>query len=153
MEKKVSSEKVVKLYGLRVIVGTFDKHNPESIYIDGTINLDSTKDDASMSNAKNIVDEALYQWLQEQDDYDRKRYVKVVTYPSASVKSSYRGTTTRIKFDLSLLHKEKHNWKEAVEIASKHLLGMYEHIVRAVVSNGLQLQDFKGYRRKGQSDD
>ena len=148
MEKKVSSEKVVKLYGLRVIVGTFDKHHPQSIYIDGTINLDSTKDNASMSNAKNIVDEALYKWLQEQDDYDRKRYIKVVTYPSASVKSSYKGTTTRIKFDLTLVHKEDHTWNEAVEIARKHLLGMYEHIVKTTVSNGLQLQDFKGYRRK-----
>ena len=30
--KKIESSDVVKMFGLRVIIGTFDKHNPDTIY-------------------------------------------------------------------------------------------------------------------------
>ena len=149
MEKKIQSIREVKLYGVRVLVGTFDKHNPESIYLDGTISLEGTLDYYALENVKDELDAVLYQWIKNQDDYDRKRYVKLVDIPD--IKTRQKPKTSRVHFDVTLLHKQPHSWKEAVEVARGHILPLYEEIVRMVLSNELRLQEFKGYNAK--SDD
>lgn len=144
----MNSERIVKKHGLRAKVGTFDKHKPETIYIDATINIDGTKDLASMCQARDLIDEALFHWLQEQEHYDRKRYVKIVDIPETTTRTTYRSTTNHLHFDLSLLQKQPRSWNETVEIITKHLGNMYDAIAESVTGKGLSLQDFKGYRRK-----
>ena len=144
----IHSERIVKRYGLRAKVGTFDKHNPKTFFIDATINIDGTKDLASMCKARDLIDDALYAWLQEQEHYDRKRYVKIVDVPETSTRAATKSTTNHLHFDLSLLQKQPRSWNETVEVATKHLGELYESISRSVTGNGLSLQDFKGYRAK-----
>ena len=145
MEKKISSERVVNLFGMRAIVGTFDKHDPCSIYIDSTINIEGTKDIEQMKCAKEFIDESLYEWLQNQDDYDRKLYIKVVQYPE-----TVRGTskTTKLHFDLTLKPLNTLTWNKTVEVARGHLMRIYEEVVRNVLTCGLKLKAFKGYNYK-----
>lgn len=145
MEKKIASTKVVTLFGLRAIVGTFDKHDPKSIYFDGTINIKGTSDKEALTLARDLIDDAMLAWLKSQDDYDRKRYVKIVERPESD---RYVSKNTKLHFDLTLLQLQPRNWKETVEVVSKHLMTMYEDIVRAVLMSGLELKDFKGFNSK-----
>lgn len=147
MEKKIQSVREVKLFGVRVLVGTFDKHHPGDIYIDGTISLDGTLDIYALDNARSDLDETLYQWVKNQEDYHTKNYVKIVEIPDTA-RTTRKPKTSRLHFDLSLVHKQPHSWKEAVEIARKHILALYEEIVRVVLTNDLRLQDFYGYNNK-----
>lgn len=144
----IHSEAIIKKFGLRAKLGTFDKHNPQTLYVDATINIDGTKDLKSMCRVRDLIDDVLFSWLQEQEHYDRKRYVKIVDIPETSTRTTYRSTTNHLHFDLSLLQKQPLSWKETVKIASKHIGELYESIAKSVTGNGLALQDFKGYRRK-----
>lgn len=151
MEKKIQSVREIKLFGVRVIVGTFDKHNPGDIYFDGTINLEGsgvTKE--ALDCLKEDLHDGLYSWIKNQDDYDRRRYIKKVECPD-TFREQYKQKRTKVRFDLSLIQKQPLSWKETVEVARKHINDLYPTIVHAVILNGLELQDFSGYNNKSTS--
>lgn len=148
MEKKIASEKVVLLYGMRAIIGTFDKHNPTSIYIDGTINIEGECEREQLKCAKEMLEDALVEWVRSQSDYDRKRYVKIVEYPETSNKQKYTSKTSKLRFDLTLKPIEKQKWSQIVELTKGHLMNIYKQVVSVILSCGLELKDFKGYNFK-----
>ena len=146
MGKHVESRTEHRAKGIRTVVGTFVKDNPQSIYWDCTISIDGTKDIDAMIDASNDIDDYLTNWIRyEQDDYNKKRYVKLVTYPEESKHSTYVAKTRRLHFELTLLHNNPQTWASAVEIADKHLYKIDAAIERIIARNGLNLQAFKGY--------
>lgn len=146
MEKKIESKVEVKLYGVRVILGTFDKHNPTDIYVDGTININGdTATMETLENAKYDLSRALYNWVKNQDDYDRRKYIKKVECPDTF---RNKGKRTKLKFDMSLLPKQPRNWNETVEVARGHVMDLYKRIADVVLLNGLELLPFDGYNSK-----
>ena len=149
MEKKIETKVEIKLYGVRVVVGTFNKHNPTDIYMDGTINLDGgSATYEALESLKDELHDGLYQWLKSQDDYDKRKYVKKVESPDTF---RNKGKRTKLRFDLSLLQKRTLDWKETVEVARKHIMDIYKLIIEAVVLNGLELLPFDGYNNKATS--
>lgn len=140
-----------KLNGIRTIVGTMDKANPKTVYWDSTISINGTQDLTAMSEATSDIDDYLTEWIRyNQDDYDKKRYIKLVTYPDSEQRttSHYVAKTRRLHYELTLLHKDNQTWETAVEISNKHLDKIYDGIARIVSKHGLVLQNFRGYNNK-----
>lgn len=148
MEKKIESSVEVKLYGVRIIIGTFDKHKPRDIYLDGTINLKGdTATKVNLESAKTELSKSLYQWLRSQDDYDKAKYIKKVEYPD-TFRDQYKSKRTKLRFDMSLLPKQPRSWNETVEVAKGYIMDLYQRIVDVVLLNGLELLPFDGYNNK-----
>ena len=136
----------MKLFGMNAIIGTFDKHNPKSLYLDITLFLDGSASLESLELAKELLDGSLYAWVKSQDDYDRTNYIKIVRCPDVKMYSKLSKKTAKMHIDLTLVQKQILEWKEAVKVAKGHMMELYQTIVEAIVCSGLELKDFKGYR-------
>lgn len=145
-DKKIASERTMKLFGMNAIIGTFNKHNPKTLYFDITLFVDGAASLESLELAKELLDGSLYAWVKSQDDYDRTNYIKIVRYPDVKMYSKMTKKTAKMHIDLSLTQKQVLEWKEAVKVAKEHMMELYQAIVEAIVCSGLELKDFKGYR-------
>lgn len=146
MGKKIETKEEIKLYGVRIIIGCFDKHNPQDIYLDGTININgNTATFEALESVKDELHDCLYEWVKSQGDYDKRKYIKKVESPDTF---RNKGKRTKLKFDLSLLLKQPRCWSETVEIARGHVMDLYKRIVDVVLLNGLELLPFDGYNSK-----
>lgn len=149
VDKEIETKVEVKLYGVRAVIGSFDKHNPTTIYFDITVNIKGdTVTKEGLESAKNELSKALYEWLRNQDDYDKAKYIKKVEYPDTFRERYVKVTRTKLNIDLSLLQKHTLNWKETVEVAKTHLMEIYQKIVDVVLLNGMELMPFAGYNNK-----
>ena len=143
--KKICGKVVVRMFGLRVIVGTFDKHNPRSIYLDGTINCEGTNDIDALGCVETELGEVFKEWVKNQDFYDRKRNIRIIKALIENDRRRYVGVNKHIKFDVTLIQNRTPNWKESVEIARKNIVALYANIVKTIEKNGLVLKDFAGH--------
>lgn len=144
--KKIESKVVVKMYGLRVIVGTFDKHRPDTIYYEGTINCDGTGLDAKKLRVINgELRQVFDDWIDTQDVYQRY-YIKVVD--TLDTDDRYKPKNKHIKFDLTVKHLKPHRWDEAIELARSQIMCLYNKIAEVVVRNGMVLLDNPGHNSR-----
>lgn len=143
--KKIESREVVKMFGLRVIIGTFDKHNPDTIYYDGTINCEGNSDGVDKNKLRVLNGElrrVFDEWLHTQSVY-YTQYIMVVN--TLDTDSRYKPKNKHIKFDITVKHLKPHRWGEAVDIAKAELTGLYPKIVNMVNSHGLILRNEEGH--------
>lgn len=150
MAKQIETNKTYKLFGLRVIVGTFDKHNPTTLYFAGTINCEGFLYDGDLLRKVGIeLKQVFDSWIKKQEDYDRQ-YIRIVDMQDDWNKAhswnhiTYHPKNKHIKFDLTLKLKKRQPWKEAAENARNNIDMFYPDIVEVIGRNGMILKDFKG---------
>ena len=136
--REIQSKFVVKFFGVKMIVGTFNKHNPKTIYVDGDIKFTGDRDfDSSVKFGKDLL-KCLEVWKESVDDYGD--WIKVIK-PYDGIFNKYTNTKKKhIGFDMTLAIKQPHiTWKEAAKNAKTNLSVLYEDIVELACKNGLKL--------------
>lgn len=147
--KPIWTRFIVKMYGLRVIVGSFDKHNPVTLYYEGTVNCEGTNDYRALKKVEDRLKELFDKWILEQEDYEQK-YIRVFNSNYNCERTKYVGKNKHISFEITLKQKQLRPWSEAADAAKRNLTNLYDRIVKAVEDSGLVLKDFPGHNKKQQ---
>ena len=150
----IESKSVVKLFGLRVIIGTFDKHNPTTIYYSGTINCEGgTYDGEQLRKVGLELKKVFDSWIKSQTVYETY-YIRLVDVQDDYNKErnwnyiKYVPKNKHLKFELTVKHKKQLPWKEVVEVAKNQVMLLYPEIKNVIDGNSMKLKDFKGHNLK-----
>ena len=140
IQKKIESKTDFRWEGLRVIVGTFDKHNPSTVYYEGTINLEgSDYENKYGKQIKKQLEDLFRGWMREQEVY-KDNYILIVDTLTMDEHSDYTAKNKHIKFDLTLVHRNSINWTEAKAYAKQELDKLYVGIAEIITGYGVRLK-------------
>ena len=154
--KNLESKVVMKGYGFRIVVSTFNKYDVDTVNIDGTINCEGGTYDGSVLRSVDLdLRRLIRDWVGRHPDHWFNRYIAIVDALDNYNKErrynyiKYVPKNKHIKLDITLKLKNNLPWKEVVSVVSEDLRDLYDGIVETIEGNGLTLKDFKGYNNKG----
>lgn len=153
--KNLESRVVLKEFGLRVIVSTFNKYEVSTINLEGTVNCEGgTYDGETLRMIEFELKRLFNKWVfGGQTDYYTK-YIAIIDVQDDYNKThnwnyiKYVPKSKHIKFDITLKVNGTPSWKDTVEVATKHIRQLYGEIVKVIEGAGLKLKDFKGHNLK-----
>lgn len=153
--KNLESSVVVKGYGFRVVVSTFNRYDVDTINIDGTINCEGgTYNGSVLRSVDYELKRLINKWVNSHTDHWYNKYIAVVDALDNYNKErrynyiKYVPKNKHIKVDITLKQKNNLPWKEVVSVVTDDLRDLYDGIVGVVEDNGLTLKDFKGHNLK-----
>ncbi len=153
--RNIESRVVLKGYGFRVVVSTFNKYDVDTVNLDGTINCEGGDYNGSVLRSVDLeLRRLIREWVNKHSDHWFNRYIAIVDALDNYNKErrynyiKYVPKNKHIKIDITLKQKNNLPWKEVVSVVSEDLRDLYDGIVETIESNGLALKNFKGYNSK-----
>lgn len=128
--------------GLRFDVGTLDRINLNTMYIECHINMVYTCDEEAITILDKEIHRTICEWLYNQDDWHKKNKIYVFDRSKTQLTSKYIGQFRNVNFQLHLLRTEEPlSWKDNLKRLEPLVDTIVEGIKKACISTGLELAE------------
>ena len=137
----IGTEKTFRFDGITIKFGTFNKHNPKVVYIDGILAINGeTADYDKVTEFDKELLRILEDWKQNLGDYYDKQWIRVINAFN-HLQNKYANTKRKhFAFEATLkLNNPNPKWKEVVKEAEKNLYMLSEMITESALKYGFVL--------------
>lgn len=144
----VWANEVYKIPGLSLTLGSVDKSNPTTVFLEGHIIYGNTQSISAVRSLESCVRSWFINWLKEQEEYDRKNYILVTDAHDKSSREFGMRSEAKWKHLQFELHLKKigrsFNWVETVAYWEPIIKDIQEYVRTTTKDSGLNMQTKTG---------